>query len=369
MWVVLGSVLALVLLLVWAATSLLNAMSSFSPSHQSEVTVMRIDLAPRVSLAGSIAPTHRLDLSFTSEGEVTNVAVTVGDPVARGAALASIDNTHLRAAVSDASAETDAARQDYNAARRTGPAGAVTAARSALSVKEQALKDARAALEKATLVSTIDGVVAAVNVKVGDTVGAGGGSGLPGSGLGAPGETSADVVVISRTFQVDATVGSAERAQVAKGMKATIIASSAKAPLTGSVTSVGVIAAAASGDRPTAATFPVTVSIDGEPANVFTGGAATIELVGEGRTGVLAIPRAAVMDWGNGTDATVLARVGGGEPTPIKVTLGMTQDDLVEVVSGLSEGDLVTVTADMSGGGPGGFVSSGSSMPAEEKPR
>ena len=373
----LGVALALVLVLVWVVMSLMNSMATFTQAPpESEVPVMRMDLAPRVTLTGTIAPTQRLDLSFTSDGEVTSVPVTVGESVSRGAALASIDDTELRAAVADATTEANAARQDYNSARRTGPAVAVTAARSALTLKEQALKDARSALEKATLVSTIDGVVAAVNVKVGDRVGSGAPSG-PGADPGAPaGDSSAAVVVISRTFQVDASVGSAERAQVSKGMKATVLAPSIKVPLPGTVTAVGVIAASGDGGgmggRPSAATFPVTVTLDGEPADVFAGGAATVELVGECRTGVLAIPRGAVIDWGSGTDATVMARRAGADLQPVPVTLGVTQDELVEVVSGLDEGDVVMVVGGMAGpmiGAPGGFVGSGTAAPAEEKPR
>lgn len=379
LFVVLGVILALLLLVAWVVMSFLNSLASFtSMPPESEVPVMRVDLASRVSLTGTIAPTQRLDLAFTSDGEVTSVPVNVGDAVTRGTALASIDDAELRAAVSDATAEANAARQDYNSARRTGPAAAVTAARSALTLKEQALKDARSALEKATLVSTIDGVVAAVNVKVGDRVGSGAPAG-PGGDPGSPaGDTSAAVVVISRTFQVDASVGSADRPRVAKGMKATVTASSTRTPLPGTVTAVGVIAASSGGgggERPSAATFPVTITLEGEPADIFAGAAASVELAGEGRAGVLAIPRGAVVDWSSGTEGTVLARRGGtGDPQPVPVTLGVSQDDLVEVVSGLAEGDVVLVVGGMGGpamAGPGGFEGSGSrsAAPAEEKPR
>lgn len=360
---VLGVVLALVLLIVWVINSLLTGLADFSAGFEdSEVTVTRVDLSPRVTLAGTIAPTQRLDLSFTSEGEVVGVPVTVGDRVTRGTELASIDDAELRAAVSDASAEATAAREDYNAARRTGPAAAVTAARSGLALKDQALREARAELERATLTSTIEGVVAAVNVKVGDRVGST--AAAPAAGGG---EAGASVVVISHTFQVDANVGSADRARVARGMKATVLASSTRTPLTGTVTSVGVIAASADAERPSAATFPVTVTIDGEPEDVFTGGAATVELVGEGRTGVLAIPRDAVMEWRD-SEGTVLARRGGGEPDMVTVTLGASEDDLVEVVSGLDEGDVVIVPMQVPGMTGGAEVTVEGSGPAEAEP-
>ena len=82
LFVVLGVVLVLLLALAWVVQSFLASMAAFSEGGgQNEVQVMRIDLAPTVTLAGTIAPTQRLDLSFTSDGEVTSVPVAVGDSV------------------------------------------------------------------------------------------------------------------------------------------------------------------------------------------------------------------------------------------------------------------------------------------------
>ena len=96
----------------------------------------------------------------------------------------------------------------------------------------------------------------------------------------------------------------------------------------------------------------------GEPADIFTGGAATVDLVGEGRTGVLAVPLGALLNGGQGTEDSVLVRRDGADPQPVPVMLGTRQGDLVEVVSGLDEGETVLVM--------GGMASLG---PVEEKPR
>ena len=334
------------------------------PGEQ-EVEVVRTDLAHTVSLSGTIQPTQRLDLSFSAEGEVTSVRVAVGDSVSAGTPLASIDDSALRDAVADAQAENDAASKDYQDARKGGQATAINAMRSAYNLKAQALKDARAALDKATLVSTIDGVVAAVNVQVGDLAGASG-TGAPGAGAGSE---QAAVVVISRTFQVDATVGAADRGRVAKGMTATVTTSSSPTPLTGTVTAVGVVAETSdTPDRPSAATFKVTVTLDGQPDTVFTGAAASVEVNAEGKTGVLAIPAVALVDRSSETDATVMSRR-GDETTATPIVVGATVGDMVEVVSGLAEGDLVVVPFGM-GQGPdaagGGAVTAGAVRVAEQ---
>ena len=86
--------------------------------------------------------------------------------------------------------------------------------------------------------------------------------------------------------------------------------------------------------------------------------AETVDLVGEGRTGVLAVPLGALLNGGQGTEDSVLVRRDGADPQPVPVMLGTRQGDLVEVVSGLDEGETVLVM--------GGMASLG---PVEEKPR
>ena len=342
---------------------LFGGMGGPESAGEHEVEVTRTDLAPTVRLSGTIQPTQRLDLSFSGEGEVTSIRVAVGDSVSAGAPLASIDDAKLRDAVADAKAENDAASKDYQDARKGGQATAINAMRSAYNVKAQALKDAQKALDKATLVSTIDGVVAAVNVQVGDLAGASGAGAPPGAEAGSE---QAAIVVISRTFQVDATVGAADRARVAKGMTATVTTSSSSTPLSGTVTAVGVVAQASdTPDRPSAATFKVTITLDGQPDTVFTGAAASVEVNGEGKTGVLAIPAAALIDRSGETEAMVLIRR-GNDTTTTPVTVGATVGDMVEVVSGLQEGDRIVVPF---GTGQGPDAAGGGSVVVAEQPR
>lgn len=350
-------VAALVLLPMVLPLLFPDPMAQGQGPGEQQYTVTRTDLPATVTLAGTVQPTQRLDLNFTSEGEVTRVAVSVGDEVTPGSALASIDDTELRAAVTDASAEANAAWKDYQEARRSGSSVAINAMRSAHAVKDQALKEAREALEKATLTSTIDGVVAAVNVREGDLAGSVAAPGGAAPDAGTSGQAA--VVVISRTYQVDASVGGAERTRLAKGMKATVTSSSSSVPLTGTITGLGVVAETSTSDggggdgRPSAATFPLTVTLDGQPTDVFAGSPATIDVDAGGKTGVLAVPATALIERASPTEGTVLVQR-GAVPEPVQVTLGTDGGDLVEVVSGLAEGDVVLLQGDPMGMGPAG---------------
>ena len=374
-YILIGASIPVVLLLAFLALTpllfgaLMGGAGSTGPG-ESEYVVGRMELAQGVTLPGTIEPTQRLDLSFSSRGEVTHVAVAVGDAVAPGSVLSTIDDADLRAAVTDARAEADAAWKDYQDARRSGQSAAVSAMRSAHAVKAQALKDAEAALEKATLTSTIDGVVAAVNVQPGQVAGEAGG-GPPGGTVAGDASGQADVVVISRTFQVKASVSGGERSRLAKGMEAIVTSSSSPTPLRGTVTALGVVAETApSGDKPSAASFPLVVTLEGQPENVFAGSPATIEVLAEAKGGpVLAVPEEALMERTSNTDGSVLLRRGSDVvPTPVK--LGATTGGMVEVVSGLTEGDVVLffpaqgVTGPDGPAGPG-VVSGGSAREAE----
>lgn len=365
-------VLALIGVLVPVLTMLprfletMNAMQGMEGTPtEVEYVVAPTTLAQPVTLTGTIQPTQRLDLSFTSEGEVIEVPVSVGDPVSPGSRLASIDADELQAAVSDAAAEAEAARKDYDEARTSGSSAEVTALRSAYNVKQQALKDAQAALDKATLTSTIEGVVAAVNVHVGDKAGSGSG-GAAGTSAGA------DVVVISKTFQVDATVGASERTQVTKGMQAMVTTATSSQPLTGTVTGLGVVAEAGSGGgeggQATAAGFPVTITIDGTPENVFAGSSATVDLMPDASgEPVLAVPLMALVDYDGVSAGKVNVRKGEAITT-VPVTLGETQGDMIVVLEGLSEGDVVVYT-DWAAMAPGPMVGSAGPVATSEPKR
>ena len=83
---------------------------------------------------------------------------------------------------------------------------------------------------------------------------------------------------------------------------------------------------------------------------------ANVTIVVEQRDNILLVPNRAVKTTGKQKIVTVLK---DGKPTPVTVTLGMSNDTQSEVTSGLNEGDVVvvpqTTTTTSGGGGGGGF--------------
>jgi multidrug efflux pump subunit AcrA (membrane-fusion protein) len=109
--------------------------------------------------------------------------------------------------------------------------------------------------------------------------------------------------------------------------------------------------------------YPITVALDKADTSaslsaspqIRSGMTANVTIVVEQRDNILLVPNRAVKTTGKQKTVTVLK---DGKPTPVTVTLGMSNDTQSEVTSGLNEGDAVVVpqtTTTTSGGGGGGF--------------
>ncbi|MDU0314745.1 HlyD family efflux transporter periplasmic adaptor subunit [Phycicoccus sp. M110.8] len=327
-----------------------------------------------VSGTGTLAAAHQADLSFTVGGTVTSVRVTVGQHVRRGAVLATVDPSSLRAAVSVAEANLTAA-EDAATAAASGTSAQLASADAQLAAAQGTLAQARANLSAATLTAPLDGVVAAVSIAPGDSVaaasgsssstgggsggsggssggaggGSGGGGGAAGTGSGssaAPGQGASasasagtgQVVVISPTsWVVDASVAAADLGKVKRGMQAQVLTTGSTQPVFGTVGSVGVMATSTSGG---VATFPVTIDVTGNPPGLYAGTSVTTRIIYKQVQDVLTVPTAAVSQ--SGGRATVTVRQGGRD-TAVPVTVGTVYGAQTQVLSGLTAGEQVVV--------------------------
>jgi multidrug efflux pump subunit AcrA (membrane-fusion protein) len=101
--------------------------------------------------------------------------------------------------------------------------------------------------------------------------------------------------------------------------------------------------------------YPITIALDKSDPQIRSGMTANVTIVVEQRDNILLVPNRAVKTSGKQKIVTVLK---DGKPTPVTVTLDMSNDTQSEVTSGLNEGDIVVVpqtTTTTSGGGGGGF--------------
>lgn len=97
-------------LLVALVGGVLGARLFFAAPVLETITVRSAGVGSVVSVQGTVVPREEVDLSFESVGTVESVLVAVGDTVARGALLATLSRTDLRANVENQEALRDAAQ-------------------------------------------------------------------------------------------------------------------------------------------------------------------------------------------------------------------------------------------------------------------
>ena len=334
-----------------------------------DVQASTTTLTTSVGATGTMQPAQQSNLSFSSAGTVTSVTVAVGDKVSAGQTLAALDLTNLQSNVDAAQAAVDAATDDVTTANNSGTTAAINAANSTLKIKQNALDQATTALAGGTLTAPFDGTVAAVNVKVGDSVGSSGGGN---SGAGTATSAGAAITVITADqYVVSVGVGSADIGKITKGLKAEVTPSGAAKPLSGTVTGVGVIASTSQGSN--TASFPVTVTLDEAQTGLYAGISANVSIVLTSRPNVLVVPSQAVTVGADGT-ATVQKKQADGTYVTTPVKTGQTSGSSVEITSGLAAGDTVEVVVVVpgtgatpsrgagygnNGGFPGGFPDTG----------
>lgn len=309
-----------------------SATAATEPTTTAAATLGTMTQA--VAATGTIEPAVQSNLSFTSAGVVTALTATVGQQVSAGQSLA-IDPTNLQAQVTAAQQTLTAANLSLAAATTSV---AQASAQAQITADQTKVQNAQTALAGATLSSPIDGTVATVNLSMGQRVGTsstsstggngtgngstngGGGSGSGGTGNGASAAsttTSAQIVVIStKSWIVNATVGAAELPSVKTGLQAQITPIGATTKIFGTVQTVGIVASAASGSTPS---FPVTIAVTGTPTGLYAGSSATLSVMIKQLQNVLTVPTSAVHTSGS---KTVVHETQSDKTVSVPVTVG-----------------------------------------------
>ena len=298
-------------------------------------TVARGTYKSTVSATGTITPKRQQDLTFSSAGTVTRVAVSVGDKVRKGDVLARIDTASLEAQLDAAEAQVAAARaqlsEDADASSTQ-----LAADQASLAAAESDLDAAQDALAAATMRAPFSGTVSAVGFEVGDL--AGGGSTTPASDNGSGG-TPAITLISPRILEVAANVSAADVSQLKAGMQVEITPTGGGEVAYGTVSEVGVIATASDSG---AAQFPVTVSVTGKSSGLYAGSTGSLAITVKQATDVLAVSTSALHTEG---DETFVYVIDGSKRTKRVVTVGTTYGANTEILSGLKEGEVVEVVS------------------------
>lgn len=211
-----------------------------------------------------------------------------------------------------------------------GSSGSGTAVTAAQLAADQASADAAAAqvsvarqnLAAAKAVSPISGKVITIGVSVGGSTSAG---------------SAAFVIAGLGAYQVVTQVAVADLPAIKVGQKASVLPDGTRTPLTGSVTSIGLVPASGS-----STTYPVTISLTGPTSGLHAGINASVTIT-EARGRGVSVPTSAVHKLGRIATVTVYA---GGKTQVTPIRIGTEGPVLTQVTSGLKAGQQV-VLADL----------------------
>ncbi|HEY5114395.1 MAG TPA: biotin/lipoyl-binding protein [Nakamurella sp.] len=324
----------------WFADRNANATAAASGPVNRLVAASVGTIKKSITTTGTLTPADQEQVNFAATGTVTAVNVSAGQTVTAGQALATVDTLQMQATLASdqATLATDQAKlasdQDASASDTQ-----IAADQAAIAVAQADVTTAQTALNSATLASPIDGIVASVNLTVGQKVtastsstaassGAGGsgsgasagaagsgGSGSTGSGTGGSGSAASGgggsgsaasssglsasaqfVVVGTGSWKANVTVDDSQVGLLAAGDQAELTVSgsagttAAAQPIFGTIQSVGLISTSTSDT----AAYPVVVQVTGSPDGLHDGTTVSVTLIYKQLANVLTVPSAAV---------------------------------------------------------------------------
>lgn len=266
--------------------------------------------------SGSVDAEHEVELAFGAVGRVSVLNVKLGSKVKRGDILAELENLDLKQTLTKAN--SDLAR-----AKTLWQSKVLASTESEEALKAQEL--AHANYEKSLIRAPFDGVVAEINLEVG--------------------QLSQITAVIPRALIrlvdleprfVEAEIDEVDLPKVTLGLPARVkILAVRREPFNATVRKVvPFVNATREQDR----TSQIELTIEDKGVLLPVGASADVEILTESRDDALAIPSRAV--FGRGASRYVF-RLAGTKTAKTPVTIGLSNYDRTEIKSGLSIGDVV----------------------------
>jgi len=307
----------------------------------SPVVVANLDES--VEVVGSLAPKFYADVKSEVSGVVTAVYVTEWVPVRKGAPLARLDTSEteagieaLKAAEAQAKVGESRARREYDRAQQLKEYGLITPqnfddAKSAVEAAEAGtaaaraqIRTAQAHLAKSSLVAPMNGVVALRGVNVGDRVeNMGGGDPL-------------FRIVDNSLLDLTVSVPSSRLAQVKVGQP--LVFSTDSLPgrtFTGKVMFINPAIDAASRSA------KVIAEVSNRDGALKGGAFAKGQILVATRTGLLQVPREALLNWKVEDQTAEVFVAQGDKAVKRTVKTGLANAITVEVVEGVKPGEQV----------------------------
>jgi HlyD family secretion protein len=335
-----AGLIGIVALYLWQGDAVAPANTDIKTTKVSRETLTR-----EVIATGVIRPVTGAEINVGSRvsGIVENLPVKVGDTVQAGDLLAQLDSTPFEALVQQATADVELSKAELalaesNLARRQNLAAEgyssdtdlqeairdINVARAQLALNMAKLRSAQIDFGYTKITAPINGVIAEVTTREGETVAA---------NFAAPKFVSiVDLDRLEVQAFVDETdigrifVGQSARFEVDtysnRYFEARVTAINPKAELQNSVVN-----------------YIVVLNFDGQEGSILRPEmTAHVRLQLEARNKVLTAPRSALRRQ-NGKQIILVERNGGWAEQPVRI--GWRTDQRVEIVDGLAEGDVI----------------------------
>jgi membrane fusion protein (multidrug efflux system) len=314
------------------------------------------DIVDGIDVVGSISSKFGADLKSEYTGIVTEVFVTEWVKVKKGDPLAKLDTREIDVLFQKAKAAVEVAKanllqaevvehranREYERALKLKEAGLITqqnlddarteneaakarivAAKAQLKVAEEDVQHAQTRLSKSMIRSPMDGVVSLRNVNVGDFV-------------GEMGAKPMFRIVDNRILDLTVTVPSGEMAAVRVGLPLTFSTDAVPNKVfTGKVMFINPTVNEA--DR----SVKVVAEVENTAGQLKGGLYAKGRILTGKRTGVIKIPRAALLTWEVAAKKAEIFVANGDIAHRQTVRTGNISADQVEITSGLAPGQLV----------------------------
>ena len=308
------------------------------------ITVNTGTIRQTVSASGTVAPANQENLNFSVSGQVTRVSVSEGQRVKKGQTLATINSASLSAAVAQAEATVASDQARVDADNSNGATDTQIAAdKAALTAAQNQLNTAKQQLDSATLTSPIDGIVASMNLTVGQSVS---GSSNNNGSNGNNNSSDPQILVIGTSSWIaNATVDANSVGLIKVGNQAQLSVTGVSDPVYGTIASIGLVSSSSSGT----ASYPVVINVTGTPSGMHDGADVTATLIYKQLSNVLVVPTLALHRDASG--GTYVEQVKNGKTVHTTVQPGLESDGQTQIVSGLSAGDQIVVPQPRLGNG------------------
>jgi len=268
--------------------------------------------------SGTVRAEKIADLSFGAVGRVQVLRVKVGDSVKEGEILAELEDRDLISVLRTAEREVG---------RRKQLRASNSLAQAELEQAEREFQIAKVAFEKSRIVAPYDGLIAELNLEVGQL-----------SQITSVEPKPLMTIVDFAPRYIRAEIDEVDLARVTPGLKARVtILAVRREPFAGTVRKVvPYISSTREQDR----TAEIELTVEAEGLTLPAGASADVEVVTEVRENVLSVPTRAVFGRGKNRHA-FLVEAGMLRKAPLQI--GLFNYDLTEVLSGLSETSVVAL--------------------------